>query len=550
VFTILQGENTPSFNERYHNIPRTSDGDSHKVDGLPTVSGTFDHQFPSAVPNENTDSPREESRLENDGHLASNEFLTEALPSSVPSSEIYRFGEPDAEFSLTYKHRGRPLTQEGSTASVRSQSPILPTVNHFLVPPSDTSIFGYIPDTQPNTEDYEEEPTQPVDEPMIESHKEASGPRAAIDCPRHYDEDIVPDSMEVDKLPSPLIQESMDVDEVDVMVKASQHTTSEVNSTAAPQVEQCPPSPLSSDFGGEQLYARPSGSHDGTDPESSQVQPAVRTRSANDGKRHGSKQSRGSSLESRNAECVSNRVLALWPSNNRYYPGVVESLQKDKDHTYLVSFDDGHVCHLNVENMRKCELADGDLVLLPKSLSVSGRVLATDGDRVWVQCDNGEKRQVQLKDISIPANIIETEWENRRVDVANFISTTTSHRVTRNSKGANAPAKLFESYAFLVTSNDQIAKPIAANGGQVVEWSSLFDLSGSLERGSWTLYSGDSIAWVGDDSKKLVLVSDQPTSTCKYLLALALGIPCIKATWIDNSIVAVSTCVSLVMPTE
>jgi hypothetical protein len=93
----------------------------------------------------------------------------------------------------------------------------------------------------------------------------------------------------------------------------------------------------------------------------------------------------------------------------------------------------------------------------------------------------------------------------------------------------------------LVTKDSLVAQ-IKSNGGEVIDdWECILGMKGERKHQRWTLNNSDIVPT--DKLLKLqrvFLLADAPSHTLKYLLALALGIPCLKMEFIQHAIETVS----------
>ena len=124
--------------------------------------------------------------------------------------------------------------------------------------------------------------------------------------------------------------------------------------------------------------------------------------------------------------------------------------------------------------------------------------------------------------------------------------------VSTGSSSRNG-TRLFAKTGFIVTMSpgnshweqdkDRLVSIIKVNGGVVIEdWLDIFSMEGTHHRENkrWTAH-GEDVKWIERrDVEKVFLLSDDASQKPKYLIALALGIPCVSIDWLDAVVEAVS----------
>ena len=121
------------------------------------------------------------------------------------------------------------------------------------------------------------------------------------------------------------------------------------------------------------------------------------------------------------------------------------------------------------------------------------------------------------------------------------------------SSATKSTRKVFHRTGFVLTSSPgnsceaekgRLQALIQTNGGLVFEdWCHVFNMDGTVGNNNkrWVLEKKE-VRLLRPEVDKVFLLSDDACHKPKFLLALALGIPCLKHNWLDDSVEAVSTC--------
>lgn len=243
------------------------------------------------------------------------------------------------------------------------------------------------------------------------------------------------------------------------------------------------------------------------------------------------------------------RVFALWPQDGHWYAGVVHS--EAEEGRYLVHFDDTNRHCLRIPEMRLCDLRQDDEVLYD-SLNRPARVVAVEGLRVMVELDGKTDWKV-MRELRIPNTTIRYGWNDRTLSKPDIVTThsrqatATPSRPSAVGPSANDGPKLkhlMGSTGFIITSRDanekdDIQSEVRRLGGHILDNfpTDVIDLKGQLpdKKNSWILSKKQAV-WKGDrNTKRLFLIADDSLLTPKYLMALALGIPCVSQAWLTDS---------------
>lgn len=280
--------------------------------------------------------------------------------------------------------------------------------------------------------------------------------------------------------------------------------------------------------------------------------PAVATRSA---KRLRSGLSSVRALTTESAT----RVFALWKQDGHYYPGVIYSRGPKGKH--LVRFDDGTDDEVELKNMRRRELLVGDRVII---IQDNVKAVVRDVSRadshgsVILETDNGKEpiaHDVRFCDIRIANRTIQSQWKDRKLVAKEIITlirpkptidTMPSRQSATSTTSGRVQRELVKT-GFVVTINpkneeplqtkDEVMRAIRQHGGLVIEdWSSVFTMEGKHSQSNkrWSATPQD-FRWKAEvNLDRVFLLSDDAHQKPKFLLALALGIPCLSFEWLTR----------------
>ena len=262
------------------------------------------------------------------------------------------------------------------------------------------------------------------------------------------------------------------------------------------------------------------------------------------------------------------RVFALWKQDGYWYPGVVYSHEDGV--RYMIKFDDEAEGYVTVDQMRVCDLQVGDDVMVTnsivprhhRSVKVADVSKAAKSNIISVRVDD-EIMEVPIKALKIPGKSISFAWKERGVSQSSIITVVKPDRgkLSPASSGftgtsgpslRGSPRRLLEKTALVVTisgANDWekekecIMSAVKNNGGTVVnDWACIIRMDGkhSHMNNRWVIRKGD-VEWLGkDDVERVFLLAGDASQKAKFLLALALGIPCLSVAWLHDSVEAVS----------
>ena len=253
----------------------------------------------------------------------------------------------------------------------------------------------------------------------------------------------------------------------------------------------------------------------------------------------------GSLRDIAQSDCT--RVFARWPLCQHFYPGFVHSRSPIQSDLYVVRFDDGTECPVHISDLRQSELEEGDEVFVI-GYKQSGRVTAIDRwdteGYVRVQVDTGGELDVKASSIKIRGSAIDKDWGERIVhenSICTLLQAQGLNSSTSKSTAVNgtSTSKFLKRIGFVVTmksadekSRTQISDLIKNKGGRIIEdWTNLFPFSPTQTDRSWVARQAD-VKHKDLGVQTVFLLADEPNQKPKYLVALALGIPCVSTNWL------------------
>ncbi|EIN07281.1 hypothetical protein PUNSTDRAFT_127052 [Punctularia strigosozonata HHB-11173 SS5] len=248
------------------------------------------------------------------------------------------------------------------------------------------------------------------------------------------------------------------------------------------------------------------------------------------------------------------RVVAKWDKDGCYYSGTI--VDRPSSGAWSVYFDDGsRASAIATNDLRKCEFREGDQVLIDRGeVAMITKVFQTSR-RVRVEVDNGEELdhfERKMSEIRIPEDIILAQWKDRMVYTPGIVIS----QHPDSLKNMDSPSKLsiassassskpLQGSAFVVsmsvgnddTERDAVIDQIKRLGGRVLDdWTSILNMDGSFSNANrrWTIRNKDVKVAAVPTIKRVFLLSDEATQKPRYLMALALGIPCVSTRWLHE----------------
>jgi len=241
------------------------------------------------------------------------------------------------------------------------------------------------------------------------------------------------------------------------------------------------------------------------------------------------------------------RVFAQWPLCKHFYAGFVHSRSPVQSDLYVVRFEDGTECPVHISNIRQSELEVGDEVFVI-GYKLPGRVTAIDRwdseGYVRVRVETGGELDVKGNAIKIHESVIEKAWRERPVhenSICTLLQAQGLNSSTSKSTAVNgtSTSKFLKRIGFVVTMKSagdegraHIFDLIKGNGGKVIDdWANVFPFSPTQTDRSWVASRAE-VKHKDFGLQTMFLLADEPNQKPKYLVALALGIPCVSTQWL------------------
>lgn len=249
------------------------------------------------------------------------------------------------------------------------------------------------------------------------------------------------------------------------------------------------------------------------------------------------------------------RVLALY--NSSYYPGTIIHREGT---LYRVVYDDNYVESVNLSDLRRLELHQGDDVRWGQGKWEHGKVKEfIDKPPVAnvrqyslkvAESRNGKMIEPEAAIFWVTKSNIKT-WDDRKFELADLElipssvvaeSPTTRANSNRMAKPSTQKDEFWSKAGFVITGSSQsadrarITRLIEEWGGRIFdEWTDVFSPMGNLHDDKvWVATQGDIVFDPASECERVYLLSDVPCRKPKYLMALALGIPCISFRWVEE----------------
>lgn len=276
-------------------------------------------------------------------------------------------------------------------------------------------------------------------------------------------------------------------------------------------------------------------------------------------------------------------ILIMYKSGKKFFAGWAVPLSASK---WMVYPCDGNpACELNFSQVYRCEFAIGDEIdVLPDktkrrdSFGLATIVSVDDlSTKLWVRVKFRPKDEpdivldISLAEVSLQGKPVKDDprWEARLlrkgdlkqmprravifplpVTPGQITSPPTPIRVITNTRTTSiAPGSKWLDGVGIIFTNliaprvDQYKELVQKHGGEVLQsWLSCFSFKGEIDetQTKWTSKSTDTVKWVGDrraktkNIKTMFVVTDSAIHTPKFLIAMALGVPCIAPRWLDD----------------
>ncbi|KAL0946611.1 hypothetical protein HGRIS_012808 [Hohenbuehelia grisea] len=249
------------------------------------------------------------------------------------------------------------------------------------------------------------------------------------------------------------------------------------------------------------------------------------------------------------------RVFALWRNDGYYYPGIVHAIRPHGQ--YHVKFDDSTESDLALDQIRVAELrVDDEVIVADSTRSVKVvDVSQLDEDIVTVLI-KGARQEVELQLVKLSNKSAQHAWQDRIPSAESIIpkiqlvtpSPSPSKASIISGTSTRPQSALFEGTGFVITMSAtnnnyqkdkaKMQKYIQSHGGTVIDdWSCVLNLDGKHIKSPkrWVIAQKD-IGWRGKDVDRVFLLSDDANTKPKYLIAIALGVPCVDTQWVESSV--------------
>jgi hypothetical protein len=261
---------------------------------------------------------------------------------------------------------------------------------------------------------------------------------------------------------------------------------------------------------------------------------------------------------SRGATSEPTRVFARWSDSN-FYPGVVHEYCGGS--SYVIRFDDGDTYNVDLELMRVYELRVGDYVIYNHGFR-SSKVDSVDKFKSEHRVDivfNGEVKKVLVKDLKVAYKTIQHAWGDRMI-ASNSITTAVkpakpklkasptpsgfsvhSGMAARSQFLAKTGIAVTSTSTTLVDQKPKLTKftdMINTHGGTIIEdWGNIIRMDGKHTNSNnrWVIEKEEVTLTNKYDIERVFLLADNPNQKAKFLIALALGIPCLSTKWLETS---------------
>lgn len=262
------------------------------------------------------------------------------------------------------------------------------------------------------------------------------------------------------------------------------------------------------------------------------------------------------------------RVLALWPQDGHYYPGTVHSV--DNNSRYLVQFDDNTSATLSLSQLRSCQLNIGDDVMFGESSRPARVVEVDDAGEGSVKVIRDDKiESVSISILRVAHKTILCAWKDRTL-TPNSVKTTIppvkaglspspskmSMLSVPSMRGGRKKVLAKTGLIVTLTATNEsrekekvkVMNAVRDSGGFVIDdLDTILQMDGKYSSSNhrYVIKKND-VKWTGhEDIERLFLLADDPNQKPKYLVALALGIPCLSTSWLHDSVDSVSHSITL-----
>ncbi|KIM49330.1 hypothetical protein M413DRAFT_438515 [Hebeloma cylindrosporum] len=253
------------------------------------------------------------------------------------------------------------------------------------------------------------------------------------------------------------------------------------------------------------------------------------------------------------------RVFALWPQDGHYYPGTVHSV--DNNSRYLVHFDDDTNATLPLSQIRSCQFNAGDDVMFGESSRPARVVEVGDADQGFVKVSRDDHiESVPISLLRVAHKTILCAWKDR-ILTPNSVTTTIppvraglspspskmSMLSVPSMRGGRKKVLAKTGLIVTLTATNgnwekekvKVMDAVRNSGGFVIDdLDTILQMDGKHSNNNRRcIIKKNDVKWTGhEDIERLFLLADDPNQKPKYLIALALGIPCLSTSWLHDSV--------------
>ncbi|KAF5377049.1 hypothetical protein D9757_007703 [Collybiopsis confluens] len=235
------------------------------------------------------------------------------------------------------------------------------------------------------------------------------------------------------------------------------------------------------------------------------------------------------------------RVLALWTDGQWYCGSIVTFMAPD---TYEVAFDDGSKLKARIGSLRNLDLKKGDDVRV-LDLKKAGKVveLRGEGRDMTVSVAIGSHvSDWKCRDFCVQSDKVEAQWKDRVLDgtLGEIEDPTAAYEVPENADS------FLKDCGIIVTIKDanehhelhnDICAVMAGNRATLLEdWTDALTAQGTYTPSGWKI-TKEEVRWFEDMDKpnslrRVFVIADTESTKPKYLIGLALGVPCLSSQYI------------------
>ncbi|KAJ3842493.1 hypothetical protein F5878DRAFT_576789 [Lentinula raphanica] len=240
------------------------------------------------------------------------------------------------------------------------------------------------------------------------------------------------------------------------------------------------------------------------------------------------------------------RVLALY-TDGYWYPGTVGDFQKPDN--YKIVFDDASAEWARTGSMRRLDVRVGDEVTNSRTKKL-GTVKEVKEDMVVVSSQSGPDFDLPYRDLCISCDKVESQWEDRELTRTLLAGITD---ISRQSVIPESADNFLRGCGIIITSTPnaqgwnkektEIFASMIENGATLIEdWSDALHISGDTGKRkpkSWKI-TKEQTRWFEDPDmgtiQRVFVLADAVCQKPKYLIALALGVPCLETYWMTDDL--------------